>query len=129
VEALFHPNKAELWLHVSLLPRISDRAAALRRRLLPLRPPGHVDSVYVPQAEMTTLRRLRRNARYTAHIAARVLYHGPAPKNSGISSAGAHLCERGIAPHIAARWIVPRRRRHALAAVPLPFFRSGCSSA
>jgi hypothetical protein len=78
VEALFHPNKAELWLHVSLLPRISDRAAALRRRLLPLRPPGHVDSVYVPKAEMTTLHRLRRNARYTAHIAGRVLHHARA---------------------------------------------------
>jgi MFS family permease len=75
VRALFHPDKAELWLHLSMLTRASDKAAVLRRRLMPLRPPGHVDSVFVAEKDMTPWLRIRRNARYAAHAAGRALHH------------------------------------------------------
>jgi predicted MFS family arabinose efflux permease len=36
VEALFHPNKDEIWLHLCLVERFRDKCAVLRRRVLPL---------------------------------------------------------------------------------------------
>jgi predicted MFS family arabinose efflux permease len=37
VEALFHPNKDEIWLHVSLVESLRDKWSILLRRALPLR--------------------------------------------------------------------------------------------
>jgi len=42
VEALFHPNKDELWLQLSLVESWREKLAILRRRLLPLRMPPSV---------------------------------------------------------------------------------------
>lgn len=38
IEALFHPNKDEIWLQTSLVESFRDRVAILRRRLLPVKP-------------------------------------------------------------------------------------------
>ena len=37
VEALFHPNKDEIWLQLCLVRRFRDQCAILRRRILPVR--------------------------------------------------------------------------------------------
>ncbi len=40
VEALFHPNKDEIWLHVSLAQGLRDKCSIFLRRVLPLRVPS-----------------------------------------------------------------------------------------
>jgi len=49
---LFHPNKDEIWLHLSLLERWCDRWSVLRRRLLPgnLPPPSRATESKSKQA-------------------------------------------------------------------------------
>jgi hypothetical protein len=60
LEAPFHPNKSELWLHLSLLDNARDRAAVFLRRVMPSQLP--------PQAE-------ERAGPYWRRILARSLYH------------------------------------------------------
>lgn len=78
VEALFNPNKDELWLHLALLDSPRDRWRVVRRRLVPLRPPGPVDSVCVPESQMTPRLRVRRKLKYAAYAAARAWHHARA---------------------------------------------------
>lgn len=40
VEALFHPNKDEIWLQLCLVERLRDQCAIVLRRLLPVRAPS-----------------------------------------------------------------------------------------
>lgn len=75
IETLFQPNKSELWLHLSLLDASLDRWQVMRRRLVPLRPPGPVDSVFVPENQMTPRLRLRKKVKYVVHITGRVIHH------------------------------------------------------
>jgi predicted MFS family arabinose efflux permease len=75
VRAQFEPNKDELWLHWSLMESAHDRIAVARRRLLPLRPPGPVDAVFVPEGGMTRRRRALRAARYARFALTRVGHH------------------------------------------------------
>lgn len=74
-EAMFRPNKAELWLHMSLLESWRDRFSVLRRRLLPGRLPGPVDAVYVPDEKLTRRMRVRRSFKYFAYLCGRALFH------------------------------------------------------
>jgi hypothetical protein len=39
VEALFHPNKDEIWLQLSLVESFGEKLAVFRRRILPMRAP------------------------------------------------------------------------------------------
>ena len=71
----FRPSKDELWLHLSLLPRVSDRLHVLRRRLLPLTLPGPVETVFVPTERITPALRWHRRLRYASFVASRVVYH------------------------------------------------------
>lgn len=75
IEALFRPNKYELYLHVSLLRSGRDKWAVAARRLLPLRLPGPVEAVHVPEARMTAALRLRRRAKYATFVISRLLHH------------------------------------------------------
>lgn len=75
VEALFKPNKHELYLHLSLLIGRSDRWAVIKRRLAPLSWPGPVDAVHVPDGEETAAMRLRKWARYAAFAGSRITHH------------------------------------------------------
>ncbi|MBV9265342.1 MAG: nucleotidyltransferase family protein [Acidobacteriaceae bacterium] len=43
VEALFRPNKDEIWLHLSLMRRAADRQRLLWRRLIPVH--AHLDNI------------------------------------------------------------------------------------
>ncbi|MCC6390495.1 MAG: nucleotidyltransferase family protein [Bryobacterales bacterium] len=75
LEAPFHPNKDELWLHLSLLESRRDRFAILRRRLIPLTAPGPVDAVHVPDRAMNWKLRVRRKWRYALYAAGRFSHH------------------------------------------------------
>ncbi len=75
LEGMFHPNKDELWLHLSLLETAADRISVLRRRLLPASLPGPVDAVHITEEEMTLPRRIRKHSRYLAFAASRAWLH------------------------------------------------------
>ena len=75
IEAAFRSNKDELWLHLTLLESRRDQAAVIRRRLFPLRMPGQVDAVHVPNERMTLRRRALQQARYFRYVASRFAHH------------------------------------------------------
>ena len=74
-EALFRPNKDELWLHFLLLRTARDKAALLRRRLLPARLPGPLDSVFLPQRDLTWRVRLRKRVQFARYALGRAVFH------------------------------------------------------
>jgi hypothetical protein len=69
------PNKDEMWLHWSLLDSPGTRWSMLRRRLLPITPPGPVDSVHVRESDLTWRLKVRRKWRYANYAASRVRHH------------------------------------------------------
>ena len=75
---LVTPNKDELWLHLPLLASNADRAAVLRRRLLPMQLPGPAEGVQVPEAQRT--KALRRQMRWSQvrRMMSRVWHHARA---------------------------------------------------
>jgi len=75
LEGLFHPNKDELWLHLSLLDSARDKLAVTRRRLLPMQLPGPIDAVCIPEEQLTLGMRVRSRARYLGFLAGRVVHH------------------------------------------------------
>lgn len=75
LESISAPNKHELWLHLSLVDSAADRAAILRRRLIPSSMPGPIDAIHVPKDELTLTRRLQRAARNSAYAASRAFHH------------------------------------------------------
>ena len=75
VEALFKPNKDELWLHLSLLDSTFDRMEVMRRRLLPASLPGTVDAIHIPDERMTLARRMKRRLRNSAYALGRAAHH------------------------------------------------------
>lgn len=75
VARAFHPNKDELWLHLSLVPHRRDALRVARRRLFPLRMPGPVGAVYIPAGQMTPGRRVLKALRRARFAAGRVRYH------------------------------------------------------
>ena len=74
-EAFFRPNKDELWLHLCLLDSFRKKSAVLRRRLLPTRMPGPLDSVFIPEERMTWRVRLRKRWQYGRYVAGRGIFH------------------------------------------------------
>jgi MFS family permease len=72
---LFYPNKDELLLHWYLANSSRDRYSILLRRLLPLRWPGPVDAVHVPQSQRTMKVRYRSLRRYLIFAASRAKFH------------------------------------------------------
>jgi hypothetical protein len=74
----FDSNKDELWLHLSLLESRRDAFAVARRRLFPARLPPAVDAVYVPDADMSWRRRVRKRLRWAAYSASRLAHHAMA---------------------------------------------------
>jgi hypothetical protein len=72
VEALFRPNKDELWLHLCLVESLSDKANILRRRLLPARLPP-ADETENPQTGLR--QKLVYKANYAAQVGRRTVFH------------------------------------------------------
>lgn len=75
LEANFHPNKDELWLHMSLLSSGSDKWDVLRRRLFPTARPGPVASLHIPDDQVTPALRAQRAARNARYTASRAWFH------------------------------------------------------
>jgi MFS family permease len=75
IASLFHPNKEELWLHMSLLQSAADRRAVFIRRVIPGRMPGPVDAVHLREDQITWRIRIRREWRYLLFFGSRVLHH------------------------------------------------------
>jgi hypothetical protein len=63
VLGMFRPNKAELWLHLSLLDSARATFSVARRRIIPLQRPTYVESAFVPQGQITFGMRLREKLR------------------------------------------------------------------
>jgi len=78
VEARFHPNKHELWLHFALLDSPRDRRQVFLRRVFPASLPGPVEAVYVPEDQVTWSMRMRRGIKYASYVASRLLHHARA---------------------------------------------------
>jgi MFS family permease len=78
VEARFHPNKHEVWLHFALLDSPRDRRQVFLRRVFPASLPGPVEAVYVPEDQVTWNMRVRRGIQYASHVASRFLHHARA---------------------------------------------------
>ena len=75
LESPFRPNKDELWLHLALLEGLRNKAAVLRRRLVPLTFPGPSDAAHIPESELTWRIRLAAWRRYNAHLLRRFVHH------------------------------------------------------
>ena len=86
--SLFHPNKDELWLHLSLLGPGVSRFGILRRRLMPLRLPGHVHALHVPEEDLGWRLYLRRVSSYVVFFGSRLCRHARALAPTLWSGAG-----------------------------------------
>jgi MFS family permease len=75
IAGMFRPNKDELWLHWALLRSVGDRAAMLRRRLVPERLPGPVSAPHVRRSDLTWRMRARGGAAYLKYLAMRLWHH------------------------------------------------------
>lgn len=75
IASLFHPNKDEIWLHMSLLQAARDRRAVFVRRLVPNRMPGPVDAVHLPDNQITWKIGIRRRWRYLLFFCTRLFHH------------------------------------------------------
>lgn len=69
------PNKDELWLHLSLVERFSDKLRVTSRRLFPMTLPGPVDGVFVRPEKQSFRARTTSRARNIRHIARRAGFH------------------------------------------------------
>lgn len=75
LEAGFHPNKDELWLHLALLDSARDKLTVVRRRLLPMQLAGPVDAVCIPEVQLTFGRRALKYARTARFLGRRAVFH------------------------------------------------------
>jgi predicted MFS family arabinose efflux permease len=78
IEALFWPNKDELWLHWALIDSRRDRVAMLRRRLLPEHLPGPFGATHVPKSQITWRMRVHNRGSYLKYLASRLWHHARA---------------------------------------------------
>jgi predicted MFS family arabinose efflux permease len=74
VEALYRPNKAELWLHWRLLDSAVDRLRVARRRVLPARLPA-AEEARSPGTVRTPAMRVRTGLAYAAQLCRRATFH------------------------------------------------------
>ena len=96
LEAESHPNKDDLWLHLTLLDSARDKAAVIRRRAFPTRLPGPVDAVCIPRAQLTFSRRLLKYARTVKFLARRAVFHTRATRVLLTRGAGWRLRSSGL---------------------------------
>jgi MFS family permease len=95
LESSFHPNKDELWLHLTLLDSVRGKLAVIRRRVLPMLP-GPVDAVCIPREQLTFGRRLLKYGRTTRFLAGRSLFHARASGKLLKSGVQWHIRSSGL---------------------------------
>jgi predicted MFS family arabinose efflux permease len=71
----FRPNKDELWLHMSLLETGREKRHVFLRRVFPLRLPGPVDAVHLPDERITWRIHIRKRWRYLLFVLSRLARH------------------------------------------------------
>jgi len=77
-ETLFRPNKDELWLHMCLLDSFRKKVQVLVRRLAPTRLPGLLDSVFIPDEQLTWKLRWSKRLQYARYVGGRAFFHARA---------------------------------------------------
>ena len=75
LQAKRHPNKTELWLHLSLLPTPRDRRAVAARRLVPVRRQKTQFAAHVPPKSVTWRLRIQRRTFQARYSLQRVTHH------------------------------------------------------
>src|SRR5207302_972886 len=75
LESKIHPNKNELWLHLSLVESSSGKRAVTLRRLFPVRRPKSMYSAYVPESQTTWRLRMARRVFAAGFSLARIIHH------------------------------------------------------
>ena len=94
IASLFHPNKDEIWLHLSLLQSAPDRFAVFLRKLVPQTMPGPVDAVHLPDSQITWKIRIRKKWRYLLYFCSRSLRHvGSSSRHSRVGFGGGFIKE------------------------------------
>jgi predicted MFS family arabinose efflux permease len=83
--SVFHPNKDELWLHLSLLNSKLDRLRVAWRRLLPGNLPPLGAASHVLKSERTGMRLVREWTRWGLYFASRLRHHGIALPRMAVS--------------------------------------------
>ena len=78
IEAQFHPNKHELWLHFALVDKPADRRRVLARRIFPASLPARTDGVFIPDEQMNWRFHLRYGIKYLVHVGERFMHHARA---------------------------------------------------
>jgi len=73
-ESYFRPNKDELWLHLCLLPSWKAQARVVRRRLVPVRLPGPLDTVFLEPGQRSRLK-WRKRLEYWRYASRRAAFH------------------------------------------------------
>jgi predicted MFS family arabinose efflux permease len=85
--SVFHPNKDELWLHLSLLNSRRDKLHVAWRRMVPGNLPPLGAGSHVMESERTWKRLLREWARYGVYFASRLRHHALSLPRTGVSGA------------------------------------------
>jgi MFS family permease len=75
VDARVHPNKNELWLHLSLLESRADKRSVAIRRLFPMRGHRAMYAPHVPDAQATWRLRIARRAYQAGFTLVRLGHH------------------------------------------------------
>jgi MFS family permease len=96
IQAFFHPNKNELWLHFALVASAHDRRAIFFRRVIPAKlPTGGTAALDDRPVKRVRMRRSVRDAAYTFR---RVLFHAGALPSVAWEGARWWLRTCGISP-------------------------------
>lgn len=75
IEARFHPNKRELWLHLALLPRGASGWSIAARKIAPRTLPIPPEDILSPVSSENQADRARARSRYLKGLAARAYHH------------------------------------------------------
>jgi len=98
----FHPNKDELWLHLSLLNSTLDRLRVAWRRLLPGNLPPLGGTGHVLESERTWKRLVREWARWGMYFVSRLRHHALSLPRTAVSGARWWWKTNGMGPQF---WI------------------------
>ncbi len=75
LESKTHPNKNELWLHLSLVESSAGKRAVTLRRLFPVRRPKSMHAACVPESQMTWRLQMARRVFEARFSLARIVHH------------------------------------------------------
>ena len=95
-----HPNKSEMWLHLSLLKSAQDRRAVSVRRLLPRRRQKAQYAANVPESQVTPRLRVERKMFQVRFTLSRLRHHARATLPTLVSGARFWFGIKGLNPQL-----------------------------